>query len=551
MFTKSIRSKFLLWLGFLLICLLIGFGVTAYKLFCTNQNHQIYEQLQRRLSAMSSDLSGGTRGRPFGGFDGPGRGKFEDGPSQKPPDQADNCDTNSPVQSDGFKQEAGEPKPFRSRHGHFDDFFTPPEPGERRGPPRDEPWGKREPRFEPGGPDAMSSRSEPPVVKLSAEVLDLFDQSNTNAFYFAVWNRAGIERARSSNAPVDLQIVSSVERSSGPQIRAHGEFLESYLQHAVGYRVLVGRSIAPELAARRQFAFWLVAAGGVVLALGLCGGWWLTARALRPVKNISDAATRISAGNLAERINVSETDNELGQLAATLNSSFARLEAAFAQQKQFTADASHELRTPLAVMISEAQTTLARPRNAGEYRETVEACLDTAQQMRKLTESLLELARLDSGQENFQRTPFALDQLVHECATLLKPLAAERNIKIETILMMTPAAGDADRIRQVVTNLISNAIHYNQPGGFVRISTHNNGNEAVLMVEDSGVGIAPEKLPDVFKRFYRADKARARANGNSGLGLAICKAIVDAHGGSIEAASENGKGTRFTVRLPK
>ena len=152
--------------------------------------------------------------------------------------------------------------------------------------------------------------------------------------------------------------------------------------------MLAGRSIVADLAALRRFAWLLLGAGGTVLALGLGGGWLLSSRALRPVEEIGLAASRISQGNLAERIDIADTDSELGRLAAVLNSTFARLEAAFAQQKRFTTDASHELRTPIAVLISETQTTLARERTAAEYRATVEACLDTAQQMKRLTHSL-------------------------------------------------------------------------------------------------------------------------------------------------------------------
>ena len=138
-----------------------------------------------------------------------------------------------------------------------------------------------------------------------------------------------------------------------------------------------GQSITADLKAINGFAWWLLAAGGGVLLLGLGGGWYVAGRAIRPVEDISATASRISAGNLSERISVAEADNELGRLARILNSTFARLEAAFAQQKQFTADASHELRTPLAVLISEAQTALARKRDAAEYRETVEAWAET------------------------------------------------------------------------------------------------------------------------------------------------------------------------------
>ncbi|HEX5398329.1 MAG TPA: histidine kinase dimerization/phospho-acceptor domain-containing protein, partial [Verrucomicrobiae bacterium] len=137
--------------------------------------------------------------------------------------------------------------------------------------------------------------------------------------------------------------------------------------------------------------------GAIILVFGLAGGGWFVSRAMRPIENISSAATKISAGDLSQRINLAETESELGQLAAVLNSTFARLDAAFAQQKQFASDAAHELRTPVSVILTQTQTALTRERAAAEYRETVEACQRAAQRMRKLIRALLELARLDAG----------------------------------------------------------------------------------------------------------------------------------------------------------
>jgi heavy metal sensor kinase len=271
---------------------------------------------------------------------------------------------------------------------------------------------------------------------------------------------------------------------------------------------------------------------------------------MRPLKDISATASRISGGNLSERINVADTENELGQLTGVLNSTFARLEAAFDQQKQFTADASHELRTPIAVLISEAQTSLARQRSAAEYRETIEACLDTAQQMRRLTESLLELARFDAGQEQIKHEPVDLAEITRAAAELVQPLAAEGGVQIHGDLTPAEVTGDSVRISQVITNLLTNAIRYNKPQGQVRARTHVVPGSAILTITDTGQGIAAEDLPHIFERFYRADKSRSGAQGRTGLGLAICQAIVDAHGGDIEVTSLPGAGTTFAVRLP-
>ena len=149
-----------------------------------------------------------------------------------------------------------------------------------------------------------------------------------------------------------------------------------------------------------------------MLLLGLAGGWWVATRAIRPIEAISATAVKIAGGDLSQRINAADTESELGRLAGVLNSTFARLEAAFAQQARFTSDASHELRTPVSVILSQTQTALSRERTSSEYREALEACQRAARRMRKLTESLLELARLDAGQEPMKRERFDLSRIV-------------------------------------------------------------------------------------------------------------------------------------------
>jgi len=305
-----------------------------------------------------------------------------------------------------------------------------------------------------------------------------------------------------------------------------------------------------ELAELHHFAWSLSGIGGLVLVLGLTGGWWLSTRAIRPIEDISATAVKIAAGDLSQRINVADTDNELGRLAGVLNSTFARLEAAFAQQGRFTADAAHELRTPVTVILTQVQTALKQERAAAEYRATVEACQRAAQRMRGLLESLLELARLDAGQEPMRTRRFDLARTVSDCVELVQPLAAERGIKIQSELPALEIVGDPGRLAQVFTNLLSNAIHYNKDHGEIRVSVQRRDGAALVTVADTGEGISEQDLPHVFERFFRADKSRSSAAGRNGLGLAISKAIVTAHGGGIEVESKPGAGATFTVRLP-
>jgi len=314
--------------------------------------------------------------------------------------------------------------------------------------------------------------------------------------------------------------------------------------------VLVGRDVGEDLAAVRRFAWLLLGTGGAVFLLGLGGGWWVSTRALRPISEISATAARIAGGDLTQRIRTADTSSELGALAAVLNDTFARLHAGFTRQAQFTADASHELRTPVAVVLTHSQSALARERTPDEYRESLAACQRAAQRMRGLTDSLLTLARIDSGDLADARMPCDLSQIAGGAIDLLRPLAEAAHVTLNLELQPARCQAHVGQLEQVVTNLVSNAIHYNRAGGSVEIRTAAEPAFAVLSVQDTGEGIAPDDLPHVFERFYRADKARARSAGRAGLGLAITKAIVEAQHGTIQVFSALGAGSTFTVRLP-
>jgi heavy metal sensor kinase len=300
----------------------------------------------------------------------------------------------------------------------------------------------------------------------------------------------------------------------------------------------------------QRFSWLLGSAGGLVLLLGLIGGWWVATRAIRPIADISATAAKIASGDLAQRIHTTDTDSELGELARVLNETFARLQASFERQAQFTADASHELRTPVAVLLTQTQSALARERPAGEYRDALQACQRAAQRMRRMIDSLLILARLDSGEAVGPQECCDLPDIAGEAAELLKPLATQNNITLHVQLAPARCLGNPDLLSQVVTNLVANAIQHNHEGGNVQVTLLHEAGRARLAVTDDGPGIAPEDLPHIFDRFYRADKARSSASGHTGLGLAITKAIVEAHGGSLHAMSEPGKGSTFVVRLP-
>ena len=390
--------------------------------------------------------------------------------------------------------------------------------------------------------------SPPERVSLTAPERKLFESADGTACYFVLWWSDHQEIARSASAPADIPRPERDAITS--RWRWRGSFRERFEFAPRGECILVGQDMRGEFAASWRFAWLLAAVGGGVLALGLAGDRWIALRALRPIQAISATATRISTGDLTHRIGIPDTGNELGELVSVLNATFSRLDEAFTRQARFTADAAHELRTPVTVILMHTQIGLASECPSEERLKALAASQRAAQRMRRLTESLLTMARLDSAKSAAARRNCDLSQITREAVDALRPLAQAQGLDLTVHLAPVRCEANPEQLGQVVTNLVSNAIHYNRPGGRVQVKVAVQGEAAVLVVTDTGEGIGPEDLPHIFERFYRADKARSPAAGRVGLGLAITQAIVQAHGGTIEAASELGQGSAFTVRLP-
>jgi len=315
--------------------------------------------------------------------------------------------------------------------------------------------------------------------------------------------------------------------------------------------VRVGTSLQPVEETLHRLLIVLLVTVPVALMAALAGGWFLARRALRPVEAITLAAQRIAAGDLTQRLTVPPSSDEVGRLAVTFNEMIARLEASFRQIRQFTTDASHELRTPLTVMKGETELALRRPRSAEDYQRVLESSLEEIDRMTRIVDELLFLSRADLGEVKLESIPVRLDTLVEDIHRQATLLGQEQDVQV-TLGTVTPATvrGDELRLRELLLNLVDNAIKYSQPGGKVEISLVTEGTIARLSVLDHGIGIPPEAQRRIFDRFYRTDAARAHAKKGTGLGLSICKWIAEAHHGRIEVQSTEGEGSRFTVILP-
>ena len=354
------------------------------------------------------------------------------------------------------------------------------------------------------------------------------------AFEAALAGRTTFESTRFSGEP-PIRLISVPVRHGGSLVNI----------------VRVGTSLQPLEETLHRLLIILLITMPLALLASLGGGWFLAGRALRPVEAITQAAERIAGGDLTQRLSVSTAQDEIGRLAGTFNAMIGRLEASFQQVRQFTSDASHELRTPLTVLKGETELALRRPRSADDYRLVLESSLEEVDRMSRIVDELLFLSRADLGEIKMESRPVRLDQIFDDLKRQAEVLGHEQAVHIVAGLSgPVTIAGDDMRLRELLLNLLDNAIKYSPRGGRVEMSLMKQNGAARLSISDHGIGMSREEQAHIFDRFYRTDAARAHTKKGTGLGLAICKWIVDAHHGTIDVDSEPNKGSVFTVTLP-
>ena len=321
--------------------------------------------------------------------------------------------------------------------------------------------------------------------------------------------------------------------------------------HGAPIVVETGASMEPLFQLLHSLFMILLIATPAILIGAAVGGHLLMAGPLRPVVVLTEQAERIGRKELGERLSIIRSGDELERLSLALNRMIDRLEEALAHNQRFSADASHELRTPLTIIRGELEALLEIPGLLDQATEGISSALEESDRMSRIVDNLMTISRLDGGGERMEMLPLELTGVLKTTLDHMSLLADEKRI-VMTCEAEAPVCvtGDAMRLKQVIVNLVDNAIKYTLEGGrvFVRLEAH--GGEAVLTVVDTGIGIPADSLPHVFERFYRTDKARSRELGGTGLGLAIVKAICGAHSGTLSIESTENKGTTLRLKLP-
>lgn len=383
---------------------------------------------------------------------------------------------------------------------------------------------------------------------------------NSSTYLLQVTDKSGKVVWKSISLGSDsLPLVKTFEEHGA--VFDNGWLFTDYTLGGTRYRMILSRGDVTEITAaypagevdatlRKLFSVMLYSLP-VALAVSLIAGWFLARRSLKPVDDITRMARRITAHNLVQRLPSLDTNDEIARLTTTLNEMIARLETSFARIRQFTSDASHELKTPLAILMGEIELALRRPLSAEDSKSTLESCLEEVERLTAVVDGLLELSRADAGQIEIAFKPVSFSRLVDDICDDILVLADVKRVTVVTSIQPDVMLyGDAVRLHQALLNVVDNAVKYTPESGRVEAVMSADSHVATVVISDNGPGISPEHLPLLFDRFYRVDKSRSHNIRGTGLGLAIAKWVVDAHEGSITVASDVGRGTAFTIRLP-
>ncbi|MFI5253544.1 MAG: sensor histidine kinase [Bacteroidota bacterium] len=370
-------------------------------------------------------------------------------------------------------------------------------------------------------------------------LIEVVDKKTGNSLY-----SVGGESLVVTEVPLNVMQLTSVKNKKGENLRVATTSTEN-INILAAYRLDELKDLLDNL----FFIFIILIPIAGVLSIG--GGWFLANKSLRPVDTVTKTAREITAHNLDQRLPITDVNDEIGRLSSTFNEMIARLNSSFQQMRQFSVDASHELRTPLTIMRGEAEMALRSPQNADQYRTVLASTIEEIARLTSIIDSLATLSKADLGQVDVKFETVNMKEMMDELYEDAEILAMKKEIQVKVEHEEDAFIfGDKVRLRQLLLNLVDNAIKYTPEKGNVSLSLFRLNGNVKISVQDTGIGIPENEQQKIFDRFYRVDKARSRDLGGSGLGLSIVKWIVELHHGKIEVDSEVQKGSTFTVWLP-
>jgi heavy metal sensor kinase len=405
--------------------------------------------------------------------------------------------------------------------------------------------------------ERIIEESYPNLQKIKDE-LDRKATTHTHrGLHIRIFDETGAVEFTTPNAPAVPFPIGLFQYGMTPITAGHYRLVHLILDspNLPRYKIRIGTSFKPLEEDIEQVTELLIVVGSVTLLISPVGGYWLAGRATRPIAHIIDTTARLHPSSLSERLPLRGTGDELDRLSATINGFLDRIGRYLEQNRDFTANAAHELRSPLAAIQNSLEVALNADRTTDEYKELLGEILDECGGLRVLVNQLLLLAENDAGTLHAATDSVELDGVVRKAYDMFLGVAEAADIDLKIrVLEPVRVAGDAGRLRQVVNNLIDNAIKFTRAGGTVevRLGLAAADGTVRLSVSDTGSGIPPADVPHIFDRFYRGDKGRHRdrRTRGTGLGLAICQSIIAAHSGRIEVASAVNEGTTMTVILP-
>jgi heavy metal sensor kinase len=374
-----------------------------------------------------------------------------------------------------------------------------------------------------------------------------------HGWFVQFFNKEGDLLWESENTPEDLPELPT-DQPFRMDVDTHRLVQERLNEAGVpAVMVRVGSSLQPVEEDLSLLTRTLIVVGVLITLLAPLGGYWLSGRAIQPLAKIIQQTSIMKPENLGERLPLRGSGDELDQLSLTINGLLDRIAVYLSQKRDYLANAAHELRSPLAAIRGLVEVALTSERSTPEYINRLHEIMEESTSLGVLVNQLLLLAESDAGRLALNPKPIPLDQVVKKSVDMFEGVAESQGIRLQTPeLAAVQVAGDENHLRQLINNLLDNAIKFTPAGGQVTVELSRQNGQARLRVADTGSGIPAKELPRIFERFYMGDKSRQHANGRrgTGLGLAICQAIVSGHHGTINVESAPGKGSTFTVELP-